>query len=205
MMVIGLTGGIAAGKSTVARMLQNSNIPVIDADLLAREVTLKNSMGLRKVVAAFGEQFLDSSGELDRKALAAVVFSDHEKLKLLEEIVHPLIEEEKRKALSALEKSHASVVVYMAPLLFEKNIDQDLDKTLLVTCSDDVRIKRIMNRDQLGEAEARQRISKQWSDEKKAQKASEILENNGNLDSLQNNLRVIWRRMTGMDLVAGEN
>lgn len=204
MIVIGLTGGIASGKSTVAAMLQNAKIPVIDADDLAKRVTEKGSPVLSDIVALFGRDILANDQTLDRKKLAKIVFDDGNLLRKLEAIVHPAVEHLRRLLLTELEHSGHKVAVYMAPLIFEKDLhkDKDLAKTLLITADQDLIKRRIANRDGLSMVEAQKRIDAQLDDETKITMADEVIENNGTMDELYKNLALAWQRLTGMKLTS---
>lgn len=201
MMVIGLTGGIASGKSTVAAMLRNANIPVIDADDLAREATKVGSPGLTEVVAAFGRDILRADQSLDRAKLATIVFADEHRLRQLEAILHPKIEQLFNREMQQLESFGHPIVVYMAPLLFEKQIHRKLAKTLLVVANDDLRKTRLVARDQLTREDAEKRFKAQLTDDCKIKLADEIIENNGSMDELYNNLCQAFERVTKTKLV----
>ncbi|MBK7843678.1 MAG: dephospho-CoA kinase [Bdellovibrionales bacterium] len=129
---IGLTGGIASGKSTVAQILREMGHSVVDADALARLVVAKNGPAYREVISVFGPDFFDSSGDLDRKKLGQAVFADKKKRVQLEQIIHPKV-----KSLAFLEKSRLemegkSIAFYDVPLLYEKNLESEFDAVLLI-------------------------------------------------------------------------
>lgn len=200
MMVIGLTGGIASGKSTIAAMLRHANIPVIDADELAREVTKENSPTLARITKQFGNGILTNHLSLDRKKLASIVFDDRTLLKKLEAIIHPAIEELRKKQISALEQAGHPVCVYVAPLIFETGIDQSLDATILVTAKKEFVLERILKRDNLSQEDAQKRVDAQLSDDEKRKLADLIIENNGDLDDLYRKLSSTWKKLTGLCL-----
>ena len=180
-MIIGLTGNIAAGKSTVSRRLAQLGADIIDADLIAREVVAPGSPGAKRIAENFGEEYF-SHGQLDRKKLGALVFSDSEARKRLEAITHPLIFEQVEKRLKT---SQADIKILDAPLLFEAGMDQLCDRVWLVTADDSLRQRRIVQRDGLTEAEALQRMNAQMSQEEKAQRADATIENNGSQEELE--------------------
>lgn len=196
MFILGLTGGIASGKSLATSWLRANNIPVIDADELARQAVQKDSLGYKKVVALFGDEILEkTSGEIDRKKLGQLVFNNPRLLAKLESIVHPLIEEMRKKELKHLEDQGHPVVVYSVPLLFEKGIEKTVDKTILITAPKEERIRRIMERDNLDRAEALIRINSQWSDERKVPLAYAIIVNDQTPENFHKNLHATIFRL----------
>lgn len=199
MMVIGLTGGIGSGKSTVAAMLENADIPVIDADKLARELTEKSSIANKEIAQKFGEVFF-ADGSLDRAKLASKVFFDPKKLLELESILHPKIEDLRKSRLAKLEKEGYKVAIYMAPLIFEKGLEKNLDQVILVVAKDELKLSRINQRDGLSHEEALRRINAQMKDEEKRSKAHVVIENNGSLSELYQKLSLVFKKISGIDL-----
>jgi dephospho-CoA kinase len=183
--VYGLTGGIGSGKSSVGELLEAYGIPVVSADELSRMVVAKGSDGLAAVVAAFGEGVLDAKGELDRRAMARIVFPDAKKRRELESILHPLIRERFEQVLDALEKGGHRLMVYEVPLLFEKNLQGDMKAVILVSADDAIRIARVRQRDNVSEEEVRQRMAAQMDEDEKRRRADYVLYNNGGLDDLR--------------------
>jgi dephospho-CoA kinase len=206
MMVIGLTGGIASGKNTVAVILKKANIPVIDADELAKLITKSGSNALKEIVEIFGHKMLSEKNlKLDRKKLAEIVFNDQKKLKQLENILHPKIEQLRQFYTEKLKQKGHKIVVYMAPLLFETGLYKNMDKTLLITANQTTREDRIQKRDKISLKNARARINAQMDEEKKIKMADEVIENNGTLDELYKNLVFAWKNLTGMILSIPSN
>lgn len=199
MIVIGLTGSMGSGKSVVASLLRDANVPVIDADELARRITTEPSPVLEQIRARFGTSVFNADQSLNRKALAEIVFQDKKALADLESITHPAIEALRQKELEKLAKSH-KVAVYMAPLLIEKNLSQGIDKTILVVASEELMLKRIHLRDGLNEHEARLRLNAQLSTQEKMKRADAIIENNGTVEELFMQLKIIWPRLCKMEL-----
>lgn len=197
MKIIGLTGGIASGKSTVARLLKQANIPVVDADELSREVCMPNSPCWQQIVDYFGPQILNPDQSLNRKVLGALVFDSPLKLKRLEEITHPAIKQAFEDKLELFRKNKAEFVVYVAPLLFEKNLQALFDNIILVCAQSDIRIKRIEMRDKKSTHEIAQILNLQMDDEKKKLLADEIIINDGTLADLQNQLIKVWHKICG--------
>jgi dephospho-CoA kinase len=185
---IGLTGGIATGKSTVAKILRDLGLPVIDADSLAREVTAKDSDGYNEIVKFFGSAILMADGEIDRRQLGVVVFKDKEKLLQLESITHPRVQELKTLAKLRLENDGVSMAFYEVPLLFEKNLSADFDKTIVVSCSKNTQIDRMRLRDQLSDDEIQRRLSNQLPMEAKIKKANYIIINESSVADLKNSV-----------------
>lgn len=177
---VGLTGGIACGKSTVARMFREDHaIPVVDADLLAREVVAPGSDGLEAVVDAFGSEFLDAEGGLDRAKMGALVFEDPEKRKLLNSIVHPRIAAAGMQAMQALQSDPAPYLIYEAALLVENELQKMFGALVVVSLQPDVQLQRLMARDASTEAEARARIDSQLPLADKVAVADWVIDNGG--------------------------
>lgn len=200
MMLIGLTGSMASGKSTVAAMLEKARIPVIDADDLARQVCLPGSPVLEKIVEKFGPNILHQDGSLNRAALASLVFDNPTSLKNLEEIIHPAIHQLFLLEVAKLKKEKVPVAVYMAPLLFEKNLDPLFDKTILVTAPEDILLKRITERDTMTLLDAKKRLRQQMSAQEKALRADEIIDNSGTKEDLYMQVKNIWKKLFNKQL-----
>jgi dephospho-CoA kinase len=182
--VIGLTGGIASGKSSVARELSRRGVPVIDADQLAREVVNPASEGLAEVVRTFGAQMLLADGTLDRDKLGAHVFQDEEARKQLNAIIHPRIRRlSTERILSALQ-TDAPYVVYEAPLLVETGGHRGMAALVVVATSPEVQVTRVMARDGLSESAARARLAAQAPLEAKLAAADYVIQNDAGLPEL---------------------
>ena len=177
--LIGLTGNIAAGKSTVARMLANLGAERIDADALVHDLQRKGTPTYEKIVAEFGPDILREDGEIDRKALGAIVFGDPARLRALESIVHPAVSIESRRRMS---EAKADVVVYEAIKLIEAGRHTMCDAIWVVTAPHDAQIARLMRDRGLSEAEARQRVDAQPPPEEKLKHATVVIDNGGSLD-----------------------
>jgi dephospho-CoA kinase len=190
MYLVALTGGIAAGKSTVAKRWVESGAVEIDADDVAREVVEPGRPGLKQVSDAFGESVLTDSGELDRKALARIVFEDPEKRLLLNSILHPLIRERTRELLEKLQGE--DVVVYTVPLLVEAAVDHDFDLVVTVEAPEDEQIKRLTSNRGLSEVEAKSRIASQAKPVERAARADRILNSNQDVHFLLRDADKLW-------------
>ncbi|MCC7073971.1 MAG: dephospho-CoA kinase [Deltaproteobacteria bacterium] len=199
MKLIGLTGGIASGKSAVARMLRAAGVPVIDADLLAKEAVAPGTTTFGAVVARFGGGVLAPDGGLDRKALGALVFSDAAARADLNAIVHPAVAALAAERLDALRAQGAPLAVYEVPLLFESGLERVMGATLLVAAPEDLQVQRMATRDGLDEAAARARIAAQLPLEEKRKRATAVIDNDGTLEQLALRLGAAWRAATGED------
>lgn len=182
---IALTGGIASGKSTVAKMLKALGCPVIDADLLARQAVEPGQPALEKIVSIYGLSILASDGTLDRKKLGALIFQDPKKRAELEEIVHPYVKqlaENERRQLS--QKGH-KLAFYDVPLLFEKNLEDQFEAVVVVYCDEKIQRQRLRERDQLSQKEIDDRLRSQLPLSEKKARADFVINNNGTLQELQ--------------------
>lgn len=183
--VIGLTGGIASGKSSVARELIARGIPVIDADQLAREVVSQGSDGLAEVVRAFGAHMLAADGGLDRDKLGAHVFQDAEARKQLNAIIHPRIRQLSAERIVQALQTDVPYVVYDAPLLVETGAHKSMAALIVVAASPEVQVTRVMARDGLTQSEARARLAAQAPLAAKLAAADYVIQNDGSLSELQ--------------------
>ncbi len=177
-MILGITGGIASGKSTVSEYLRKKDIPVVDADEISRSITQKGQKGAQAIYEKLGADFF-SSGELDRKKLARYCFNNKEHTELLNSILHPIIGEEMER--QARENKGAKIVIYDVPLLFETGMDKKCDKVLTVYCEKEERIKRAMERSKMTREEVSNRINRQMSDEEKLSRSDYKVNNSGTL------------------------
>src|SRR5699024_3788897 len=177
--VIGLTGSIASGKSTVSLMFDDFNIPVIDADKISREVVMPGGKAYEQIVDEFGEDVLRDDKSLDRKKLGAIVFENEEKREQLNNIVHPAVREKMLERRDAFAASDEKCVVLDIPLLFESKLMHFVDKTVVVYVDEDVQLERLMERDGDSEEEAYQRINAQMPVKEKAELADVVIDNNG--------------------------
>lgn len=175
---VGLTGGIATGKSTVARILEDRlGIPVINSDQIARDVVKKGQIGYKHVVEAFGDGILDSSGEIDRAKLGKLVFDDPQKRRLLESILHPLITQEIDRRVKEKEQEGHKLIVLEIPLLFEKGLQNRVDYTVVVYAPEEQQLDRLMKRDGLSLEEAKKRLKAQIPIDEKIKLADFVIDN----------------------------
>lgn len=193
---VGLTGGIASGKSTVSAILRELGAVVIDADALAREVVAKGTPGLAAVVEEFGEELLTPDGDLDRAAMGALVFADESARRRLEAIVHPLVFER----IVDLE-THAppgSVVVHDIPLLAESGRADTFDAVIVVDAPPELQVERMVRDRQWTEDDARARIAAQARPEDRRAIATYVVENTGTLDDLHDEVEKIYGALTNL-------
>lgn len=185
-MRIGLTGGIAAGKSSVSEILASLGAWILDADAVSREMVEPGSAGLEGIVREFGERILKADGTLDRAALGAEVFSDDARRGRLNGILHPIIKSEMLNRARRIESEYPDAIVIMdVPLLIESGWQDMADEVWLVTAPLEERIRRIALRDGLGRRQAERRIAAQMPDGEKVKYADIIINNDGNMDELK--------------------
>ena len=175
MKTIGLTGGIACGKSTVAKMLEEMGASVVDADAIGAEVTGPGGPALERIREAFGDAVFSPDGTLDRAALGAAVFSDRKRLEQLNAATHPLIRQKMLERIEDCRKRGASIVVLDVPLLFEAGFDDLADMTLCASASEETQIQRLKARNGLNRREALERIRSQWPLEEKERRCDLVI------------------------------
>lgn len=190
--IIGLTGGIASGKTSVARFFQDKGALVVDADQLARTAVEPGSRGLERVVDLFGPCVLDSDGQLDRKQLATVVFSDPGKRVLLEKILHPEIRALAETRIAQAVGDGHKIVFYMAPLLIEAGIIDRVDDVWVVTVRPDVQLERLMRRDGCAREDALRIIASQMPLAEKEKYGRIVIDNSGTPEETAALLAEIW-------------
>ena len=189
MKLIGLTGGIASGKSTVSAILRRLGAQVIDADALAREVVEPHQPGWSEIVDTFGKEILQSDQTLDRKKLRKLDFDEPKARKQLEAITHPKIRRLAQEKIAECAATGAPLVVYEAPLLFETGIHLWLRPVILVACDTAAQKRRLRQRDSLTEAEIEQHLGAQMSLEEKRKLADYVIDNNGTLEDLESTVK----------------
>jgi len=191
MFIIGLTGGIGSGKSTAANILQEMGLKIIDLDQIAQKVTKPGESAYNKIAENFGAKYFDRNGNLNRKQLKQDIFLSDDIKKSVEFLLHPIIFDECKYQLDNLNKKE--YVVLVVPLLFEtKNYIKLITKSLLIDCDEELQIKRVIKRDDVTEAFAKKIISSQMSRKKKLQLADKVIENNGNVDDLKDQLEKFY-------------
>lgn len=180
--IIGLTGGIASGKSTVSNLLRQAGMPIVDADQITRQVQRPGSTALDKLAAAFGNQIIQPDGNLDRAQLGKRVFADAAARQELNQIMQPLIRDAIWQAVDTLKKQHVPNVILDLPLLYEQHYDEDCDLVVVVTVSSDTELHRLMARNHYSAAEARARIAAQMPLSEKVARADVVIDNDASLE-----------------------
>ncbi len=199
MILVGLTGGIATGKSTVAGMFKRCGAVVIDADALAREIVQPGKPAWRGIVTAFGKTVLNPDRTVNRPALGAKVFGHPAKLRRLERIIHPRVAREQRRLTqqAARNNPHA-VVIYDVPLLFEAGIDTRVDTIIVVTADRETQIARLKKRNRLSRADALRRIRSQMPLAEKRRRAAYTLNGTRPLPQLRQQVRSLYRLLRAL-------
>jgi dephospho-CoA kinase len=190
-LLVGLTGGIGSGKSTVARLLERRGAVVIDADQLAREAVAKGTPAFERVVQTFGDAVVAPDGNLDRAALAAIIFSDPERKAVLESIVHPEVARRFGERVDEL-RGTDQVVIYVSPLLVELGLGPAFDVVIVVTASPHLRVSRVASGRGLTPEDVRGRMATQATDEQRMEVAHILVDNDGSLAELEPQVERIW-------------
>ncbi len=195
MKVIGLSGGIATGKSTVASMLNRLGATIIDADQLAREIVQPDQEAWQDIVAAFGTGILREDKTIDREKLRKIVFSDKNARMRLESVTHPRIRALAQKKIQQLASEGTELIIYEAPLLFENQVHLWLRPVIFVGCDLAIQKERLHKRDGLDEREIQQHLEAQMPQEEKRKLADFIIENNSDLEHLEHQVRDLWKKL----------
>jgi dephospho-CoA kinase len=195
-MILGLTGGIATGKSTVSAMLRERGIPVIDADLIAREVVEPGKPAYEAIVAHFGKGILLPDGQLNRKKLGEIVFSDETERQKLNAIVHPEVRRVMREQAEQAERDGAKIVFLDIPLLFESKLQHMVDKIVVVYAPASMQLSRMMERDELDEEQARKRLRAQMPIEQKKRLADFLIDNTGTREETERQVEQLLAQVT---------
>jgi len=200
MRLVALTGNIASGKSTVADRLAERGATIIDADVLAREAVRAGSPALAMITEKWGQSVLDDEGSLDRAALRSIVFSDQGDLDALNDIVHPEVVRLRDAEFEAARARGDRVVVYVVPLLFERHLADQFSTIVLVDAPRDMRLERIVRDRGLEEAEAMNMIAAQMPAELKRARADYVIENDGSMAQLREQVDKLWAELAGDDV-----
>ncbi len=195
--IIGLTGGIASGKSTVSALLQEKGYTIIDADLAARMVVEVGQPAYLAIVEAFGKGILQENGQIDRAGLGAIIFNDQTKRNLLNGIVHPAVRSMMLSHKDEAVENGKQTIIMDIPLLFESDLTWMVDRTIVVTVEKDVQLSRLMKRNKMTEEEAASRISSQLPLREKVEKADAVIDNNG---SVEDTLKQVEELLTAWGL-----
>ncbi|ABS10066.1 dephospho-CoA kinase [Shewanella baltica] len=189
--VVGLTGGIGSGKTTVANLFAAEGITLVDADIVAREVVAPGSKGLEAIVTHFGADILTAEGELDRAKLRQRIFSHPEEREWLNQLLHPMIRQE---MLVQVEKATSAYVIMVVPLLFENGLDRLVNRTLVVDISPELQINRTVKRDNVDASQVNNIISSQCSRSEKLARADDIIDNQGEISTLKREVLALHQR-----------
>jgi dephospho-CoA kinase len=195
-LLVGLTGGIATGKSTVSTMFAHLGAKIVDADLLAREVVMPGQAALAEIVREFGADVLAADGSLDRKRVGAIVFGDAQKRKRLEEITHPAIRVRQQRILSVYEEeAFEGIVIWDAALLIESSGAKGMDRVVVVVTDPATELTRLMARDGFTEEDARRRIASQMPLAEKVKVADYVIDNSGSRGETERLVRDVYRAL----------
>jgi dephospho-CoA kinase len=195
-MIVGITGGIASGKSTVAEMLAQLGAPIIDFDLLAREVVGPGEPAFREIVAYFGDGVIGEDGTLDRKRLSGIVFRDAERRKTLEVMTHPrILKAFGRQVRQLAEKDPRAIIQAVIPLLFEGHLEPLVHKVVVVYVSPETQIDRLMRRDQISREEAEAILDAQMPIDQKAGRADFLIRNEGDITETKKAVKALWQQL----------
>ncbi|HOR86201.1 MAG TPA: dephospho-CoA kinase [Bacillota bacterium] len=192
MMVIGLTGGIASGKSTVSAKLKELGAAIIDVDILARSVVSKGEIAYNRIIQCFGESILLPNGEINRKRLGSIVFSDKKKLALLNGITHPEIISRVKERIRELKTAGNSVIVVDAAILIEMGLYKYVDSVWVVAADREIQIKRLIERDKFDYRDSEKRINSQFTDDVRKKYADIVIDNNESIETLSKKIEELW-------------
>lgn len=187
-MIIGLTGSIASGKSTISAMLKELGFPIIDADLVARSVVESGTKTLQEIERVFGHEVINSNGTLNRESLGNLIFNDPQKRKQLNELIHPAIRTEMLRSRDEILQSGEKNIVMDIPLLFESKLQHFVDKILVVSVTEEIQLQRLMKRNSLSIEEAKTRIQSQLPISEKEKGADAIIYNNESIEKSKDQL-----------------
>lgn len=197
MVTVGLTGGIGSGKSTISNMIREKGIPIIDADIIAREVLELYPNSIKEIEKVFGKEFIDGEGKLRRRELGNYIFKDRTLVSKLDNIMIPYVKSEIFKRIKDLSKVEEKICIVDAPTLIEHSIHKDMDANILVWVDEKTQIQRVIERDNLEKEQVYNRINAQTSMESKKEKVDFIIDNSGSLEETKDQLeRILFRLST---------
>ena len=192
--VIGLTGSIATGKSTVVEWFKTKHVPVIDADQIAREIVEPGKPILMRLKETFGEAIIQTDGSLDRALLGQMIFNDDTLRQKLDDLMHPAIVKEMVARRDKYLNQNEPLIILDIPLLFEGGLTDLVDRIMVVYTTEPVQLERLMNRNKLSKQEATQRIKTQWSIEKKKTLAADVIDNNGSIEETYQQCDALYQK-----------
>jgi len=195
-LLLGVTGGIATGKSTVAEMLEEMGAPLVDVDIIAREVVEPGRPAWKQIVGYFGDSVLKEDGSIDRKRLSSIVFNDEAKRKRLESFTHPFILEEMAGHVDRIARNNPDAIIQVVvPLLIEIGSQNQFDKVVLVYAPGEVQIERLMRRDGIERTQAERILEAQLPIDEKLKYADFVIYNDGTLDETRTQVEDLWREL----------
>jgi dephospho-CoA kinase len=196
MLIVGLTGGVASGKTTVSKILREEGAYIIDADLIARELVQPHTPTWGELVRVFGKTILDRDGSIHRKKLAAIIFSNPQKMGFLNRMIHPRIKEEwERRVAEIGQKDPEAIIVIDAALLVELGSNREMDKLVVVTSNEKHQIERLKEREGISEEEARKILSFQMALEEKVKVADFVIHNEGSLEETRRMAKKVFQEL----------
>jgi dephospho-CoA kinase len=205
MLLVGLTGNIASGKSTVAQLLSERGATIVDADILARRAVERGTPAYDKIVQHWGSAVLAPDGLLDRAKLRQIVFHDQAQLEQLNEIVHPEVERQRLALVAEAKQRGDGIVICDIPLLFERHLVDLFDRVVLVDAPRPIRLERLVSERQLPEADAMAMIAAQMPAALKRARADHVIDNDGTLGELERKVRAVWSALQADDRAKGKS
>ncbi len=201
MLIVGVTGGVASGKTTVSRMFEEEGAYLIEADQIARELVQPHSPAWRQITRVFGKEILEKDGTIDRKRLGNQAFSDSGQRRLLNEILHPRIKKEMGKRASKIgRKDPHAIVVFDVPLLVETGFHREVDRVVVITSKETQQIERLKKRAGMSEEETRRIISSQMDLEEKVKAADFVIRNEGSIEEIRRRVREVFQELRRIPL-----
>lgn len=197
-LLVGITGGIASGKSQLGAIIKKMGYPVLSADIFAKEITLPGNKALQEISSVFGSNAIQADGQLDRKFVREEIIRDPSLREKLNAITHPRIQEKTLSAVKELFKKGETIVFYEAPLLYEAKSDQSMDFVVCVAANDELRIQRTMQRDNVSEAAARKMLQSQMLQEEKIKRADFVILNNEDNEALEMAAKELVGKLTAL-------
>ncbi|GAA2859953.1 dephospho-CoA kinase [Lactobacillus intestinalis] len=194
-LVLGLTGGIATGKSTADKFFEEKNIPIVDCDEIAHNIMNVNKPAWKDIKEVFGDEYLNEDQTINRKKLGKLVFNDPTKMKILNEITHPRIFQEMESQIAQYKSEGYSLIIVDAPVLFESHSEKYYNETLVISLPQDLQLKRLMARNNLTKEEALSRINSQMSLKEKEARATYVIENTGSVEDLYKKLNELLTKI----------
>jgi len=201
MLIVGVTGGVASGKTTVSRIFEEEGAYLIDADQIARELVQPNRPAWKEITRAFGKEILEKDGTIDRKRLADIAFSDSGRRRILNNILHPRIKKEMGKRAREIgRKDPGAIVIFDVPLLVETGFHQDVDRVVVVASKEIQQIERLKKRAGVSEEETRRIISSQMKIEEKVKAADFVIRNEGSIETTRTRAREVFQELRRITL-----